>query len=169
MVWFPHLRRLDHVVDSHWLTGKVLEVMDACSPELQRDAVAFLPEIAQEDDYEVTIGYGTVGQRCSVAGEQQQLGLQWMRWCLSRLTAMLVECMCARLVLSIMGQWGSAACRPPRRLAQAVLNALQLLMESDTVFVLPVIEAVSNLSLSPAEQACTYAAHLPPVPASACL
>lgn len=40
-------------MDSPWLTEKVLEVLPVCPQGLQMEAITFLPEIAQEDDYEV--------------------------------------------------------------------------------------------------------------------
>ncbi len=47
------LCRVDHIVDGHGLTMMLLEVIDACSEELQKDIISFIPEISPDADTEV--------------------------------------------------------------------------------------------------------------------
>lgn len=45
--------RVDHLADGHRLTLLLLEVIDACTDELQKDIISFLPEVCPENDTEV--------------------------------------------------------------------------------------------------------------------
>lgn len=48
-------RWLDLVVDPRALTSQLLERLDVCPGEVMREAITFLPEIAQEEDHEAVL------------------------------------------------------------------------------------------------------------------
>eukprot|EP00884_Botryococcus_braunii_P009711 jgi/Botrbrau1/18741/Bobra.0386s0064.1 len=48
-------RWVDHLADGHRLTLLLLEVIDACTDELQKDIISFLPEVCPESDTEIVL------------------------------------------------------------------------------------------------------------------
>ncbi|KAK9810299.1 hypothetical protein WJX72_008290 [[Myrmecia] bisecta] len=48
-------RWLDHIVDPHAMTEKILEVATVCSQDTQKEIVSLLPEIVQEDAHELVL------------------------------------------------------------------------------------------------------------------
>ena len=64
--------RLDHVPDPHHLTTLFLELLGDFPEVVQRDAITFLPEIATEEDHEVSAGW--------VGGRGGQMGAGCVMW-----------------------------------------------------------------------------------------
>ena len=122
------------MADPQALTAKLLEVLPVCPEELKRDAISFLPEVATEDDHEVGAGRCW---RCASGGEGGGAGL--LQVALPRPRPLPAHT--PLLLLSPLAGW-----------TQEVVRVLEGMMGESAEFILPSIEALANLCLTPSQQ-----------------
>lgn len=121
------------MVDPHALTDKLLEVLPAWPEELKGDAIAFLPEVAAEEDHEA------VGRGVLVEGAGRGAGLRL--WCAGHGRALLAPSASTKLDHPL---WRTIP-------AGQVLEALgELVADQGGAALVPqAIEALGNLGLAP--------------------
>ena len=134
------------MADPHALTSRFLELLGDFPEVVQRDAITFLPEIATEEDYEVGAGRLACRRRAGVGAGG------WMRApaCLPGGGAVCDTAHLGFLQVTPLA-WPRVTLYCP--VLQAVISQLEVMMGQGSTYILPSIEALANLCLSPDQQA----------------